>query len=81
MKMIEEHVPALLNAKSSVKALAVCILSLDQPVELCQIHGAAAQASSLLRRGVLPRAKPARKRNNKEFTPFSELEKFQLIIK
>ena len=82
IKMIEQHVSALLNVKSGVKALSVLILSLDQPVELLSIRmPSRAHTCSLLSQGVLPRAKTARKRNNKEFTPFSELGKFQLIIK
>lgn len=78
--MIEQHVSALLNVKSSVKALSMLILSPDQPVELllpghthcpCSVEGA----------GVLLRAKSATKRSTKESTLLSELAKIQLIIK
>lgn len=34
IKMIEQHVSALLSMKSSIKALSEPTLSLDQPVEL-----------------------------------------------
>jgi len=80
--MLDQHVSAFLDVKSSVKALSVLILSAEQPAELLPVlTPPGAHTFSPLRRGVPPRARSARKKNSIEFTPFSELGKHHIIIK
>lgn len=67
IQMTEQRVSALPNVQSGVKALSTLILSLDQPVELLSVlTPPRTHTFSRLGRGVLPRARTARKRNNKE---------------